>query len=387
MIDIVQLSKEEYEKLLSIQEGHFSELKSKSISPAKLTKSISAFSNAEGGELFIGIEDDPSTWDGFNSQEEANGHIQAFEELFPLGDGYEYEFLSTSESKGIVLKVSIDKSRAIKHASNRSVYIRRGAQSIPVNSDESLKRLERNKGLSSFEVEPVNIEPEVVENSEHIIEFLLEVVPTSEPMPWLKKQRLILDGKPTVAGIILFAEEPQAILPKQCGLKIYQYSTKNEEGARDELMFDPISIEGNAYSIIESTVNETIALIEAIRIMTANGLQNANYPREALHEVITNAVLHRDYSIADDIHVRIYNNRIEIQSPGTLPAHITPENILNERFSRNGGIVRLINKFPNAPNKDVGEGLNTAFSSMRSMRLKDPIIEQRGENVLVRRCK
>jgi ATP-dependent DNA helicase RecG len=70
-------------------------------------------------------------------------------------------------------------------------------------------------------------------------------------------------------------------------------------------------------------------------------------------------------------------------SPGTLPAHITPSNILEERFARNGTIVRLINKFPNPPNKDVGEGLNTAFDAMRAMKLKPPIISQDGSYVKV----
>jgi ATP-dependent DNA helicase RecG len=104
---------------------------------------------------------------------------------------------------------------------------------------------------------------------------------------------------------------------------------------------------------------------------------------EAIHEIITNAVLHRDYSIADDIHIKIFDNRVEILSPGTLPGHITPENILNERFARNGVIVRLINKFPNPPNKDVGEGLNTAFEAMRKMKLKEPVILQEGGYVKV----
>jgi ATP-dependent DNA helicase RecG len=45
--------------------------------------------------------------------------------------------------------------------------------------------------------------------------------------------------------------------------------------------------------------------------------------------------------------------------------------------------VRLINKFPNPPNKDVGEGLNTAFQAMRKMKLKDPIILQDGGYVKV----
>lgn len=211
---------------------------------------------------------------------------------------------------------------------------------------------------------------------------MLEVVPTSEPEPWLKKQRLIINDHPTVAGVLLFSEEPQAIIPKQCGIKIYQYTTK-EEGTRETLLFNPITIEGCVYDAIKKAVAKTIELVESMRIMTADGLKNAAYPTEALHEVVTNAVLHRDYSIADDIHIRIYDNRIEIQSPGTLPAHITPENILEERFARNGVIVRLVNKFPDPPNKDVGEGLNTAFNSMRAMRLKDPVIVQKGANVIV----
>ena len=94
-------------------------------------------------------------------------------------------------------------------------------------------------------------------------------------------------------------------------------------------------------------------------------------------------MLHRDYSFPDDIHIRIYDNRVEVESPGTLPGHITPKNILNERFARNGNIVRVINKFPNPPNKDVGEGLNTAFRAMKKLQLKEPEIVQKNATVLV----
>jgi ATP-dependent DNA helicase RecG len=45
--------------------------------------------------------------------------------------------------------------------------------------------------------------------------------------------------------------------------------------------------------------------------------------------------------------------------------------------------VRLINKFPDPPNKDVGEGLNTAFAAMKKLRLKEPVIEQREHSVIV----
>ena len=110
------------------------------------------------------------------------------------------------------------------------------------------------------------------------------------------------------------------------------------------------------------------------------------YPPEALHEFIANAVLHRDYSVADDIHITVFDNRIEVFSPGRLPAHITVENILNERFARNGAVVRILNKFPDPPNKDVGEGLNTAFDAMHNLGLKEPMIaeEDSGVRVIIR---
>src|SRR5262245_40765958 len=76
------------------------------------------------------------------------------------------------------------------------------------------------EGLSSFETELVNIEKSTITNSTQIIQFMLEVVPTAEPEPWLKKQQVTIEEKPTVAGLVLFAEEPQAALPKRCGLKI-----------------------------------------------------------------------------------------------------------------------------------------------------------------------
>jgi len=54
---------------------------------------------------------------------------------------------------------------------------------------------------------------------------------------------------------------------------------------------------------------------------------------------------------------------LKLRALRRLPAHITPKNILKERFARNGNLVRVINKFPDPPNKDVGEGLNTAFEA------------------------
>ena len=102
-----------------------------------------------------------------------------------------------------------------------------------------------------------------------------------------------------------------------------------------------------------------------------------------MHEIVTNAVLHRDYSIAADIQIRVFDNRIEVESPGVLPGHITVKNMLDEQLARNGALVRLINKFPNPPNKDVGEGLNTAFAAMERLRLKPPVVKETNSSLIV----
>jgi ATP-dependent DNA helicase RecG len=94
-------------------------------------------------------------------------------------------------------------------------------------------------------------------------------------------------------------------------------------------------------------------------------------------------VLHRDYNVQADVQVRIFDNRVEIESPGRLPGHVTLKNIIQTQFARNPKIVRLVNKFKNPPNKDVGEGLNTAFEAMDKLRLKKPQIDETDSSVVV----
>lgn len=383
-IELSNISIQQAKRILTSAESHFLDVKSRDSSPSKLTKHLSAFANADGGELFVGIEDNPRKWLGFSNEESANSLIQVIESLFAIGDAVSCTFLKCDRHLGLVLHIQIQKTRDIKSSSDGTIYIRRGAQSLPVSSPEAIDRLKKDKGLVSYEGETLNLPIEYISNTNVIIPFLIDVIPTAEPEPWLRKQLLIINDKPTVAGVLLFSEEPQAALPKRCGIKIYRYKTTSDIGTRETLDFDPLTIEGSLYDQIYQAVEQTTSIVESVRILTPDGFEAVKYPKEALHEIVTNAVLHRDYSITDDVHIRVFDNRVEVQSPGRLPGHITPENILDERFSRNPSIVRLLNKFPNAPNKDVGEGLNTAFETMRNMRLKPPIIEQREANVLIK---
>lgn len=387
-ISVIKISNDQVDLLLQTHEGHFVDLKAIEIAPASASKNVAAFANASGGELFIGIDEvmgDSGVerhWRGFPNEEAANSLIQTLEKMSPLGNHYAIEFLLNEHQTGLIAHITVFKSKDILAATNGKIYVRRGAQKLPVEGDEALRRLKFDKGIVSFEDELVDLPCKELSNSTTIIDFMLRIVPSAEPEEWLEKQRVVLNGRPTVAGVLLFADEPQAILPKRSAVKVFQYKTKIE-GERDTLAFDPITVEGPIYDLIYSAVDKTKEIVESIQKLGTDGLEKITYPEEALHEIITNAVLHRDYSIAADVQVRVYDNRIEIESPGRFPGHVTPQNVLKEQFARNPKIVRLVNKFPDAPNKDVGEGLNTAFEAMEKLRLRHPIIEERENSVLV----
>lgn len=202
-IDTVEISPEQAAELLSLEESHFLDLKGIDITPANLSRTASAFANASGGELYVGIDEPVGkngrerVWRGFPNVEAANPFLQVIEGMSPLGNHYEAEFLRTRGEDGAVLHFTILKTREIVLASNGKAYIRRSAQKLPVEGDEALQRLKYDKGISSFEDELVDAESSEVTNSAVVIDFMLRVIPTAEPDAWLEKQRLILKGRPT----------------------------------------------------------------------------------------------------------------------------------------------------------------------------------------------
>jgi len=389
-IDTFEISRNQATIILQMHEGHFADLKAKEIKPSKLSQTISGMANADGGDIYVGIDEiersDKSKerkWNGFADPEDANAHIQLIQELFPFEQYINISYFKNDELLGFVLHIEINKTKEILYASDKHPYIRRSAQNLPIKEHSALKKLEFDKGIASYETQVLNLPVEIITKSEVIKNFISDVIPSSTAEVWLQKQLLIQSNKPTVAGILLFADEPQAALPKQSGIKIYRYKTRDKEGTRQTLAFDPITIEGDIYTQINEAVTKSVEIVEGIKILGEKGLEKIKYPVEAIHEILTNAVLHRDYSKKSDIQVIIFDNRVEIHSPGRLPGHITPQNILDEQLARNGALVRLINKFPNPPNKDVGEGLNTAFNAMRKLRLKEPEVIEIANGVKV----
>ena len=100
------------------------------------------------------------------------------------------------------------------------------------------------KASATFEDDTVNVPLDTITNSLVTLDFLINVVPSAEPEDWLRSQFLVLDGKPTAAGLLLFSDQPQAALPKRSAIKIYRYISKEEQGTRETLAGDPVTVEG-----------------------------------------------------------------------------------------------------------------------------------------------
>ena len=119
----------ERDRLLTLEEDTFCDLKAIEISPKKLSAGISAFANTAGGDLYIGIGESEfmgvkaRQWRGFKDQEAANGHIQSLEVLFPLGAEYSYGFLRAPGSEGVVLHVQVQRTAQIARAHGGKVYV------------------------------------------------------------------------------------------------------------------------------------------------------------------------------------------------------------------------------------------------------------------------
>ncbi|MFU1719517.1 RNA-binding domain-containing protein [Bacillus velezensis] len=391
------IEEQEAIKILSEkQESHFLDFKSKDLSGKGLQKIVTAFANADGGELYIGIIDEKESvpelierWEGFKKLEQFNQLIQnIYEEIKPVPQ-LEIEFMEIEgyECRGIVLKVTVYKSANIHYTSADKVFIRKSAQTLELKGKQEILNLKLSKGLISYEDQLIgNYSVDELLESEELNSFLKSYSPRTNPEEYLKKQRLVRKSGaeilPTIASVLLYADLPSAILPRKCAIKITRYNTNEDIPSREHLE-EQITVEGNVLSQINTTLLNIKRIIDSLKVLDETKLVGANYPVEAIQEIIVNAVIHRDYNISDDIHVLIFNNRIEVRSPGNLPGYITPDNILEERFSRNPTVVRLLNKYPDPPNKDIGEGLNTAFQKMQEMRLKPPQIFVEQNKVIV----
>lgn len=376
--------------LLSLNEDHFNDVKSKRINPAKLQETFVAFANSDGGDLFIGIEDKSESGEriiGFDEQEEANSVISTLlEETNPAVENVLVEFLKIT-GKGLVLHFGIPKSPKVHYTSSGDCYIRINAAKRKIKGDR-ITQLGYSKGAEPYERRALdNVDIEDIVDGDLLPSYMQRVGTHLEPDAFLRKQRLLTkkDGEriPNVGCVLLFDEEPQATLETRCAVKVYRLRTTEAEYKREQLEEMPVTINGDVESVITRTIQQVANYIDGASFQDEGKIVKLNYPAEALKEILVNAVIHRDYSLNDDIHVRVFDNRVEVQSPGRLPGYMNIDNLYDERFSRNPNVVRMLHNLPDPVNHDIGEGLDTAKNELKKAGLVDPVFQEKENSFMV----
>jgi ATP-dependent DNA helicase RecG len=382
-VDVIEICQDQVDTLLKLDEDHFNDLKSKRIAPAKLQETLVAFANSDGGDLYVGIEDKAEQGErviGFQEPEEANGILATLlEGTVPAVENLGWEFLDTN-GRGLILHFSIPKSPKVHYTAGGDCFIRVNAQKLKIKG-EKVTQLGYSKGAELYERKAVeDVDVDEMAECEKLAAYMGQVKSSLDPKVFLQKQRLLTkkeDEKfPNVGCVLIFDDNPQATLQTRCAVKVYRLRTTDTEYKREHLAEMPVTVNGSVEEMIAGTISKVAEYIDGASFMDGQKVVKLSYPAEALKEILVNAVLHRDYSLNDDIHVRIFDNRIEIQSPGRLPGYMTVDNIYEDRFSRNPNLVRMLHNLPNPVNHDIGEGLDTAYNELKKAGLVPPVFQE-----------
>jgi ATP-dependent DNA helicase RecG len=186
-----------------------------------------------------------------------------------------------------------------------------------------------------------------------------------------------MDGtlRPTLAGLLTFGTYPQQFLSQLVITFVQFYGiTETEKTPRGARFLDNRKFEGPIPEMVTDTVNHVLASIRKSSLI--DGLFRRDvpeYPEEAVREAVLNAVAHRDYSPyvrGSYIQVRLFADRLEVQSPGGLYGNVTEENLEEESSTRNSVLMRLMEDLHLVENR--GSGIRAMLEAMRRANLEPP---------------
>lgn len=361
----------------------------------KALETICAFANTTGGTLALGLEDlgkaaGSDRLYGLEENPEAVDELRrkTLTHLLPAVEGLRWARVACQlrdGHEGHVLLLVVPQSPKVHSILDDGTWTRLDASNRELSAAE-ITELSYRRGVISAESEPVVVPFELLATETwHRFAanrgFLSGDLSDRLFRIGLAK-RVADELQPVRAAVLLFADEPGGLLAAhqtRADVRVFHYrGNRIEPGAIPNLLKPPKTISGPLPVQIAQASAYVLDELAAGLTLAGSGFKTVHrYPERVIKEAITNAVIHRDYRLNRDIQIRIFDNRIEIESPGLFPGIITPSNVAKAgSFARNPLIARNLREFPEPPNVDAGEGVRMMFAEMRAANLYPPFYSE-----------
>ena len=324
--------------LLSSPESKNLEFKEAMPTPLSIAKTTCAFTNGGGGSIIIGVTDKDRKVTGINEleipdlEEKISNIIYTIVEPTPAFNTTVYNIEGKLLLKIEIFPGSLKPYHLKKKGEIEGTYIRLGSTNRKADIDiiEELRRRRMNIGFDEIEIMEASVDDLALENIELYLKKREKArdIPIAEPdTAFLNKIKATRQQNgtihPTVAGILLFSNEPENFI-QGAVVKCARFMGNDMDEFIDQRI-----ITGSLFTQAE----ETIAFFKknirrSAKIEGLYRTEEYEYPEKAIREVVINALCHRDYSRRGaDIKFAIFDDRIEITSPGGLLPNVNIEDL------------------------------------------------------------
>ena len=373
-------------------ENKYFDRKSARIKPSDLAQHFSAFANAGGGAIIIGIDDKTHKIEGLHgiSEDKINDFLNAPRNYCRPMPRYQEEFLPVVNADGdpdrlLIFHIEESIDQVIRTV-NESTWLRIGDKTVEMRGD-NLRNLEYAKNARHYEDE-INKDATIEDLDKELLSQYFDLIKaekgqiekTLNARGFIKK----VDNQNylTNAAVLLFAKNINQFYPN-CRIRFLRYDgTFAQPGTKINIIRDT-SIEQPLLKIIDEAkkfIATQLREFTMLNVKTGRFQTVPEYPEFAWQEGIVNAVTHREYGLSGVyIKVSMYDDRLEIESPGKLPSIVTVDNIRETRYARNPRISRVLTEFGWV--KELNEGVARIYNDMKAFFLDDPVYSEPGESV------
>ncbi len=367
-------------EIITRGEDSYSQFKENITNPASFAGDLVAFSNSNGGRIIIGV-DDEGVIAGLTKDDirRLNQLISnASTNLVHPSINPVTENILTSAGL-IVMVVTVPEGISKPYSDNQGVFwVKSGADKRRVTSREEIQRMFQSVDLVHGDEIPVEGTTSSDIDSEHFNIFFEKaygesVNSTIEKSNMSINQLLNNLGLAHVsalnlAGLMIFGKHPQRYRPAFV-LKAVSFVGNDPAG---EHYRDSQDIEGCLRDLYRGTMSFLARNLRYTQNSKGFNTQGEpEIPTAALEELIVNMLLHRDYFISAPWRVMIFDDRVELISPGALPNSITVENIKNGvSMIRNPLLASFATKDDELPYRGIGTGIRRALAVVSDLELE-----------------